>query len=354
MAENRRESILAKVQKLLAKAMATPFEAEADSFRAKANEMMDNYRIEQWEIAQLEAGRAKSALKPVRKDVDITWWWNESGAFGSTLWTMFNACVNHCAIVTTAATVDYRARTIALFGLESDIQFLQMLFTDLYLQMATKIKPKYDPSKSLGYNVYMAKEAGMKYKEICHWIGRPDLIKTVIRYDKRKGYNVEKTEIDGILIREMKKYAAAAGLEVHKTINLEGYVEDFCNAYGYAVTRKLREMREGADTSGDNRLALALRDIRDLSQELLWDEFPDLRPHPEDCQCENCHTRKCRDPKCTRPRCVEKRKPIRYSKARSYYRDQNPYATARGAQAGREARIMGKNDSLGNRKSIDK
>jgi len=88
MAENRRESILAKVQKLLAKAMATPFEAEADSFRAKANEMMDNYRIEQWEIAQLEAGRAKSALKPVRKDVDITWWWNESGAFGSTLWTM--------------------------------------------------------------------------------------------------------------------------------------------------------------------------------------------------------------------------------------------------------------------------
>jgi hypothetical protein len=354
MSVPNRDDILRKVQALLAKAMSTPFEAEADTFRQKANEMMDKYRLEQWELAQVEAGRARSSLKPVRKDVNIAFWWAEHGAFGSTLWSLYKECAAHCAVI--LATMKYNAtnKTVPAYGLESDISFLEMLFTDLYIQMADKIKPQYDPSKSLGENVYRAKEAGMKYKDICHWIGRPELIKKVRRWDDRREKYVIKTEIDGILIREMKKYASANGLTVHKSINLDGYIQDFCDAFGWAVKTKLREMRTG-EVRGGESMALAIKDITDLSREEMWEDFPDMRPHPPDCQCDRCHFLKCTDPKCQRTRCVEARKPIKKrSYGRTYARQTNVHASARGAQAGQSARIMGKNESLGHKKGIDK
>lgn len=82
-----RDNILRKVQALLAKAMSTPFEAEADSFRQKANELMDKHRLEQWELAQAQQGRATSSLKPVRKDIDTSWYYGTgSYAFQNALW----------------------------------------------------------------------------------------------------------------------------------------------------------------------------------------------------------------------------------------------------------------------------
>jgi len=343
---------LRKVQALLAKAMSTPFEAEADTFRAKANEMMDKYRLEQWELAQVAAGRAKSSLVPVRKDIQISWWYHERYTFKQALWTVFDECAKHCAIILANRKASRNEETMPAYGLESDIAFLEMLFTDLYIQMADKIKPEYKPDRSLGENVYRAKEAGMKYKDICHWIGRPDLIRKVQRQNKWGDWKW-KTEIDGILIREMKKYAKANGLTVHKTINLDAYIEDFCTSYAWAVRSKLHEMRTGEVRGGDS-MALAIRDITDLSREAMFEDFPDLRPHPADCQCDNCHFMKCTDPKCQRPRCVEARKPVKRSYARTYYREPVYAAQARGAQAGQSARIMGRDQSLGGRKGIEK
>jgi hypothetical protein len=347
MSVPNRDDILRKVQALLAKAMSTPFEAEADTFRAKANEMMDKYRLEQWELAQAEAGKAKSSLHPIRKDINISWWYTEKYTFKSSLYSVFTECAAHCAVILANMKVNREEQTMPAYGLESDITFLEMLFTDLYIQMADKIKPQFDPNKSLGENVYRAKEAGMKYKDIAKWIGRPELV-TIKGYSKR-GY--PQYAVDGILIREMKKYASANGLTVHKTINLEAYVEDFCTSFAWAIRSKLREMRTGEVRGGDT-MALAIRDITDLSREAMFGDFPDLRPHPEDCQCDRCHFAKCSDPKCKRPRCVEARKPVRYRKTR--YREPVYAAQARGAQAGESARIMGRNESLGNKKGIGK
>lgn len=351
MSANKREDILRKVQGLLAKAMSTPFEAEADTFRAKANELMDRYRLEQWEIAQVEAGKARSSLKPIRRDIIIEWWYTEKFAFKQALWTVFDECARHCAVVVANTKVNAATRGIPAYGLESDLSFLEMLFTDLYIQMADKIKPEFKPDETLGSNVYRAKEAGMKYKQIAIWAGHPEYITTVMRYDKSRGYDVPKTEISGILIREMKKHAKAHGLEVHKVINLDAYVEDFCSSFAWAVKTKLKAMRTG-ETSDANSMALAIRDITDLSREEMWDDFPDLRPHPADCQCDRCHFFKCTDPDCQRTKCKEARKPVRYGRTR--YRSSVPAAQARGAQAGQSARIIGKSEGLGKRGEIDK
>jgi Protein of unknown function (DUF2786) len=342
MSKDRRDDILRKVQALLARAMGTPFEAEADTARAKASYLMDQYRIEQWELAQAEAGRAQSSLKPVREDLDISWYYNENRSFSSALYSMFVACLDHCAVVYTNrfSRPDY---TMPAYGLASDIAFAQMLFTDLYVQMSSKIKPEFDPSKDLGENVYRAKEAGMKYKDIATWIGEPELVNWgVDQYGRPKVKSISKK-----LITAYRKYANANGYDTHQEISLDAYVEDFCSSYSWAVVQKLRSMR-GEQVQGDS-MSLAIRDITDLSKEKMYEDFPEMRPHPADCDCDRCH--RCSDPKCQRPRCKAARIPVRTRGMGSYrLRQANVAAQARGAKAGSEARIMSRGPTVGSKK----
>lgn len=339
-----RSDVLRKVRALLTRANhpSTP-EPEREVCLRKATAMMDAHAIEQWEAAQ--SGEQKSSLKPERRDLDMDWWYGERFAIRSALWTMFAECASFCRVVFNSGTVTnvrlpgaVTKTTIPVFGLGSDIDYLDMLFTDLFVQFSAKVKPKYDPNKSLGENVYLAKEAGMKYGDIAKWAGHPEWIK-VKGYSKR-GY--PQYEYNGIMIREMKKFAKAAGLEVHKEISLDAYIEDFCQAFSSEVVRKLRMLRTGEDSSAGS-MALALRDITELAKELMWDEFPQLRPHPEDCDCDKCHW--CDDPNCQRRMCVERRKPVKASTAKVRYRQLNYTALSRGSAAGREAKIAGKGGS---------
>jgi hypothetical protein len=319
--------------------MSTPFEAEADTARAMASKYMDEYRIEQWELAQAEAGREKSSLKPVREDVDVSWYYNERSSFSSALYQMWIACLEHCAVITTnrfTRTINGE-HYVPAYGLASDIAFAQMLFTDLYIQMSGKIKPEFDPTKPLGENVYRAKEAGMKYKDIAKWIGEPELV-------KRDPYTGKVKSISKKLITAYRNYARENEMDTHQEIGLDGYVEDFCSSYSWAVVQKFRTMR-GETVEGDS-MSLAIIDITDLSREAMWEDFPELRPHPADCDCDRCH--RCSDPDCQRPRCKAARTPVKTRGMGSYrLRNTSYVAQARGAKAGSEASIMGRGPTVG-------
>lgn len=352
-AEDKRDDILRKVQALLAKANSTPFEAEADTFRAKASEMMDKYRIEQWEIAKREQGMAKVAnMHPIRVDVPIPWYWDDDHRYE--LWQIFMECSRLCAVVVANMKLSGTNRTAPCYGTQADIGFMQMLFTDLYIQMSGKIKPVFDPSKPLGWNVYNAKEAGMKYHDIAIWAGHPEWIKV-------KGYGRRGSplyEYNGIMIREMRKHAALAGLEIHKEINLDAYIEDFVESYTFAVTGKMKEMRTG-EARNTGGMDLVIRDITDQAREMMLEDYPDLTPHPDDCDCDlhhrcsdinclrpGCHERNCENPNCMRPRCIDRRKPIKIRKSMLRERNVSVVAQARGAQAGASAKILSRSESV--------
>jgi Protein of unknown function (DUF2786) len=335
--QDRRDDIMRKISALLAKAASTPFEAEADTFRAKATELMDAYRIEQWEIAKREQGGVKSSLKPIRRDIPVEWWWDRK--MGSELWVVFMACAKMCAVVIASRKINSSDKTVPAYGLDSDITFLQMLFTDIHIQMSNKIKPVYDPEKSLGFNVYNAKEAGMTYHQIALWAGHPEWI-TLKGYSKRGS---PQYQYNGIMIREMKKFATQNNLTVHQVANLESYVEDFIESYAWSVRHKIDELR-GAHDEGTG-MSLAIRDITDISREQMWTDFPDMRPHPPECQCDTCHYIKCQDPNCQRPQCVERRKPIKITK--DTHRPVNVVAQARGSLAGQSTRIMSRQEAVG-------
>ncbi len=340
---DRRESRLKVIRDLLARAASTEYEAERDSCLAKADELQTKFQIEEWELAQ--SGDTTSKLStPIRRNMDCSWYMDEGKyAVRSALWSMFLNCADHCRCVVAHAHTDWKMKVIPVFGLENDIDYLDMLFTNLFLQMLSKVKPKFDPDKSLGYNVYNAKEAGMKYRDIAIWAGHPEWIKNVMRFDKRKGYSVPKQEYDGIMIREMKKYAKEHGLEVHKEQSLAYYLEDYCTGFVSTVNLKLTGMRDEQGQS-EGSMAIALRDMRDLAREAMFDDFPDMRPHPDDCDCDKCH--RCYDPDCQRPRCKAARKPA----PKAAYRNMSVAGAARGRQAGREAQITQRGGTMPGKK----
>lgn len=340
---DRRESRLKVIRDLLSRAASTEYEAERDLCLAKADELQTKFQIEEWELAHA-GDKSATSRTPIRRNMDCSWFMDEGkAAIRSALWSMFLGCAQHVRCAVAHSHANYREKTIPVFGLEDDIDYLDMLFTNLFMQMMSKVKPKFDPDKSLGFNVYNAKEAGMKYHDIALWAGHPEWIKHVERWDKRQGRFVPKTEYDGIMIREMKKFAKEHGLEVHKEISLKYYLEDYCTGFVSTVRAKLEGMREEQGQS-EGSMAIALRDMMDLAREAMFQEFEDMRPHPEDCDCDICH--RCHDPNCKRPRCVAARRPV----PKSHYRNISYAGSARGREAGREAKIVGRGPTIGNKR----
>src|SRR5690606_35320854 len=101
--------------------------------------------------------------------------------------------------------------------------------------------------------------------------------------------------------------------------------------YGFAsrVIERMNEAEERRETS----TALVVRDITDQAREAMWDEFPDLRPHPVDCDCSICR---------------RSRKPVQ---ARHAGRQYLHAAMEAGRSAGNNARIMSR-QTIGERKSL--
>jgi len=318
---SKREDILRKVQALIARAESTEFEAEREQCLRRADDMMAKYAIEEWEARQRGD---KSALKPEMHQMDFAWYFRSP--VNEQLWSLFASIMSHCSCVIAtqklASQYDHEAGRpeykMPVFGLSSDLDYANMLFTSLYLQMVDKVQPKFDPSLSRPENVKRAKEAGMKWE--------PDIANFV-------GWPAGKSIIS--LRNEYKKWCLANGVDPVYNVQPETHQRNYAWGYVYKIQERLREMRgEQEKTTGS--LLPALRDTRDLAREAMYDMFSDLRPHDKNCQC-----RACKD----------KRKPVR---GRADNRTVNWASMAKGSQAGAEARIDQRGTTMpGSRKGIE-
>jgi hypothetical protein len=329
MTESKRESILRKVRGLMAKAQSTEHEGERQVFMAKADELMEQYAIETW---MLETGKdSEQARLIVRRQLDIAWWFQMRGVHHdarSEVWWLFDACVRHCRCYTSASAWDVGTKTVAVYGLEADLDYLDLLFTDLLVQLSSKIRPTYDPNKSMGENVMIAKEAGMKYTAIAVWLGYPE-------WRVPNGSGGYKTADKGKMLREYKKHLASIGKSVSDvvTVHPDAWAISYCAAFRATIQRRFREMSGARESGSNDSQALVLRDIRLQAQEAMYQDFPDLRPHPEGCECETC-------------------KPKKALKYREGHRTVSA-AYYRGGEAGANARIASRNQKLGGSKQLD-
>lgn len=280
------EDILRKVRGLLAKANSTTFEAERVTFLAKADEMMEKYAINQAMLQQLEHGGKARLVE--RRDMDISWW-REIGSLHPNvkagITSLWSACVNHCRCFSSFSVWDIRNNSAAVYGTRSDLSYLDMLFTDLLLQMLLRLKPKYDPNLSLGHNVARAKESGMKYTDVAHWIGRSDWVES---YYTKRGLSYRTCD-KGAMLRAYKKHLRENGGGQVISIHPDTYAMSFMHGFTAKVRERLVKMQEGRGSAQTGSTALVIRDIRDQAMEALYQDFPDLRPHPQGCECERCN-----------------------------------------------------------------
>jgi len=164
---DKHEKMLERVRGLLAKAASTEFDAEADAFRAKADELMTKYAIQLWQVEQAQAG-VNAPTTPEIKHMDISWWYEVDRQIGAGLWSVFLSVTGHCRCRVAYKYADGYSKTIPVIGMPADLGYADMLFTHLFMQMMDRMDPKPKPGEPLVEALGRMKEAGMKWEDIFH------------------------------------------------------------------------------------------------------------------------------------------------------------------------------------------
>lgn len=266
MTNAKREDLLRKVRGLMAKANSTEHEGERQTFMAKADELMEKYAIEQWMLATGE--EENKAI--VKRQFDMSWW-SQLGDLPhdckSQVWHLFSTCAKHARCYVNANGI-WTSGGVPVWGMESDLDYLDALFTDLFVQLFGKIRPSYDPKLSLGENVVVGKDAGMKWSQIAIWAGHPEW------YDA-----YSKKMLDhGKLKREYLTALKAAGRSGERvSVHPHTYAYSFLSAFTVKIRERLGGMEKTTSQGRGTGADLVLRDIRLAAAEAAFGENPAWR-----------------------------------------------------------------------------
>lgn len=280
---------LQQIRALLAKADSTEFPEEAEACRAKADALMTSYAIDQWTVSAAANG-VSGRPEPEVRYVDFGWWRTSSRS--DDLWSLFINLSVHCRCV--VAVNGYGSNgdwtKIPVIGLASDLDYFDMLFTHLMLQMGKKLEPTPTADKSAGENVFLLRQAGMPWPRIVEKMFNIGQVRPTDRqlakFQLEPGHDWK--EVPHGLEREMQKklaklnraYVAANGLQEERNyVNPQVYQRSFALGFVSEVAMRLREMRrdqEGASGSTGS-VALAIRDIRKVALDLCDEMFPPIQ-----------------------------------------------------------------------------
>ncbi len=311
---DKKAAILDKVRKLLAKAASTPYDEEADLLRSKADELMTAYAIEAFEVSS----NSNERVKPEKRLMNIGFYW-ESGVISSSIWSLFWACARHTRCVIVYEYARYQERTCPVVGMPADLDYMDLLFTDLMLQLVGTLDPK--PDKALGYheNLRKMREAGNSW---------PDAARKMLAagFDPRPESGSFKVKQDQ-MTRDYRNWCKRTGVDQNYN-HFKTYGRNFAEGFVSKIDERLRAMRQftqgEAEPSGT--MALALRDIRLVVAEAVNEMWPGLA---------NARAQK-------RGKGVVDNRKVDFG------------AMASGIRAGEKARISTGASSLGNQKELGK
>jgi hypothetical protein len=293
--EQERAKKLETVRALLSKADGAGSPEEADAFRAKADHVMTAFAISQWMIEEAQAG-VYNKPKPEVRWFDFGWWYTTE--HNHRLYEMFCSVASHCRCVIATRgrgkDPDRNYRRMPVIGLASDLDWFDLLFTNLMLQMARQLEPKPDPLKSFEENAYVMRLSGMAKPRIGRlmWeakIPAPgfDVALFDEPFSERKDHNGRMAD------REMGKYVRACRTGAERwaadndldssvvgtgTTGTVVWARSFARGYVRRISDRLWEMRcaEERPSSDGPSVSIALRDIRQVAVELYEETWPDM------------------------------------------------------------------------------
>lgn len=349
--EDRQAKILEKVRLLLAHADGTPNETEAQTFREKAEALMTSYAIEMWQLAAADERDARGG-KPEKREFDFAF--GRSTPFRSILVDLFNDVARHCRCVPVIRKVETYGpgSTIPVIGLPSDLDYADLLFTTLLLQLMLQTDPQPSAELELGENVAMLREAGLDWQMIARRMlnaglldetrfGRPE-------EDEQHRYRQRhRRHQPNWYARTGSKLGSAYRAYCQKTgrpvsyVDQRRYRENFAEGFVHSVGHRLWALGNRAKKAeGGETMALVLRDIYEANQLAVFEFFPDLAPHARDCPCADCERRRL---------AAANRKPSKAVAPWKRERDRTDYAAyGTGSKAGERADIVSSAPKLGN------
>lgn len=261
---DKSDKMLQKVRALLAKADDTEFEGESEVFRAKADELMTAYAIEQWQVDAAQAGVNTSNRTPERRDVDISWYWASNYShIKHSLFTLFSNVAKHCRCKVIWWSPEPGGK-VPVLGLPTDMDYFDMLFTHLYMQLGIKLTPGVEDGDSYMDALVRMKEAGMKWEAIGERLIRAGLMEGP--YERKVGVRFTK---------EYTQFCEEQGRE-RKYINPKTYQSSFTEGFLLQVSARLREQKADQAEKGGTGMELALRDI----SQMLDDEAANMFGEP--------------------------------------------------------------------------
>jgi hypothetical protein len=298
VSDDRRQKVLEQVAALLAKADSTEFSEERDTFIAGADRLMAKYAIETFEI---EMQRPKDErVGPELRTFEYGTTGN--GEADEAMTRIFWELARHLRCLIGY----YGWKHAKVVGYPADLDFLGMLFFSVRVHLSSRVEPHPDRQLSFGENVTMLKEAGLKWERIFQ------LLKPA--FPVELDYPAFTKSVGLKMYGLYKSQVAKEGREQMYS-NPDVWRRNFILGYSDEVTRRLQgQSRQNEQDSVGKGLVLV--SMKDALQEALWDAFPDLRPHPKECDCDGCHAGRCSNIECTRSICVRMRKPVKYREPR--------------------------------------
>lgn len=320
--------MLERVRALLAKAESTTFPEEADAFRAKADELMTRYSIELWQVEMAQEGTQRRVVPEVRW-FDWSWWNRKADLYRSALHEVFGDLAVHCRCRMVYAKQEWRDGSLRfpVVGLPQDLDYMDLLFTHLMLDLIKKVDPQPEPAREVVAEGYRLRMSGLDWMEITRrmiavgMVEDPEPGASWRREGGWKHRHPERYRLSERIGGQVRRYAKENGLD-ERWPHVKTFRRNFADGYSTEVGRRLRAMRRDSEASYDadhaaGSMALAVRDIAEVVREQVYVIWPDLRPHPTDCECAECK---------------ERRKPVRTRRAPEYTYD--PRAQDQGRDAG--------------------
>jgi hypothetical protein len=260
------QKILERVRNLLAKANDPRVSAaEREVFLDEANRRINKHAID---MALLDASRTiGEKRKPTKKHIVL---FDQGFEWGSQFMSVImSICeTNRCRY---AFHNGYRSITVV--GMQEDVDWVEMLWLNVFFYFSSQIQPRWDVESSVAENIYNFKNAGYKWKDI--WEIGYQAIGSMP--DGETFFNTRKSKY---MITGYKKMCAEKGTQPIGTQTFKAYKLTFTNHFTYEVNRRLEEMRDAnkkqeVSTSGSE---LALFDVSKLIEQELYRLFPELSP----------------------------------------------------------------------------
>lgn len=274
-------SPIERVAALLAKAESTDSEHEAQALREHAESLINKYRIDQALLAQTREAKSIDDLE-LPEVRSFTFADRGTVMLNELYWILCDVAKHNGVMLH-----GFWSGQATLVGYETDINYTELMYNTLKLQLLQRIDPKPDYNKPYDNVVYDLHEAGITWENIATmmesarksapgssvaitWPETPwDLgHKGGWDYDVQDYVPARKAKKDGgRLIRAYKRRCTELGVEPHAVLQSRVFRKSFAQGFTLKVSARLRELRSGSAAeikSAGERAALALRGREDL------------------------------------------------------------------------------------------